>query len=148
MHLPASSLVFITVYALLYLESNMEQSDLFSEKLMNLILDTIEEIVIIHDADHNILWMNHAGEVAFNISVDKALTMKCHQLFGNEMSCADCDVGTVVIGEPTMKVPRKKIIPKTGIMVACKTVPYYQNGKLEIVIQCLRTIEEESDNRW
>ena len=120
----------------------MEQGDLFSEKLMNLILDTIDEIVIIHDADHNILWMNHAGEEAFQISVDKALTMKCHQLFGNEMSCADCDVGTTVIGEPTLKVPRKKVIPKTGKTVACKTVPYYKNGKMEIVIQCLRPVEE------
>jgi len=121
----------------------MDQSDRYSEKLMNLILDSIDEIVIIHDMDHNIMWMNHAGEKAFGMSVSKALTMKCHQLFNNDMPCADCDVGTVVIGEPTMKLPRKKIIPTTGITVACKTVPYFKDGKMEIVIQCLRPIEEE-----
>lgn len=121
----------------------MDQSEMYSEKLMNLILDNLDEIVIIHDPDHNIMWMNHAGERAFGISVDKALTMKCHQLFGNEMSCADCDVGTVVIGEPTMKTPRKKVIPSNGMEVACKTVPYYKDGKMEVVIQCLRPIRKE-----
>ena len=64
----------------------MDQSEMYSEKLMNLILDNLDEIVIIHDPDHNIMWMNHAGERAFGISVDKALTMKCHQLFGVSMS--------------------------------------------------------------
>ncbi|MBE6527738.1 MAG: hypothetical protein E7Z64_01005 [Thermoplasmata archaeon] len=121
----------------------MDQSELYSEKLMNLILDALDEIVVIHDADHNILWMNHAGERSFGINVDKALTMKCHQLFGNAMPCADCDVGTVVIGEPTMKAPRKKIVPKTGVTVACKTVPYYKNGRIELVIQCLHEIKGE-----
>ena len=108
----------------------METKELYSEKLMNLILDAIDEIVIIHDMDHNIMWMNHAGEIAFGISVEKALTMKCHQLFGNLMPCADCDAGTKVIGEPTMKAPRKKTIPANGNVVECKTMPYYHDGKM------------------
>ncbi len=122
----------------------MEQQEIYSEKLMNLILDTIEEIVVIHDADHNILWMNHAGEKAFGIKVDKALGMKCHNLFGNSLPCNDCTAGNVVIGEPTSPV-RKKSIPTTGTIVACKTVPYYKDGKLEVIIQCLRPINTEED---
>ncbi len=121
----------------------MEQSEFFSEKLMNIILDTIDEIVVIHDEDHNILWMNHAGEKAFNIPLEKALTMKCFMLFGNTMSCSDCDVGTVVIGEPTMRVPRTKVIPTTGVKVECKTVPLYEDSKLKLVIQCLRTLDDK-----
>jgi len=122
----------------------MDQSDLYSEKLMNLILDTIEEIIVIHDADHNILWMNHAGEHAFGISVDKAVTMKCHQLFEHQLPCADCTAGSLVVGEP-VDTTRKKIIPKTNTLVECRTVPYYQNGKMELVIQCLRPIRQEEE---
>ena len=120
----------------------MDKEELYSEKLMNLILDTIDEIIVIHDADHNIMWMNHAGESAFGISVDKALTMKCHQLFKNSMPCADCTMANVVIGEPTSPV-REKIIPTTGMTVACKTVPFIRNGKIQVVIQCLRPVVKE-----
>jgi PAS domain-containing protein len=120
----------------------MEQSDLYSEQLMNLILDTIDEVIVIHDADHNILWMNHAGELAFGIRVDKALTMKCHELFKSSIPCADCDAGTIVIGEPTTPL-RRKVIPTTGVTVECKTVPFFRDGKVEVIIQCLRPIHEE-----
>ncbi len=120
----------------------MDQTELYSEKLMNLILDTLEEVIVIHDADHNILWMNHAGEKAFGINVDKALEMKCHQLFKNSLPCSDCDAGTVVIGEPTNPI-RRKVIPTTGITVECRTVPYFKDGKMELVIQCLRPLKEE-----
>jgi len=120
----------------------MDQADLYSEKLMNLILDTLDEVIVIHDADHNILWMNHAGEKAFGISVDKALEMKCHQLFKNSLPCSDCDAGSVVIGEPTNPI-RRKVIPTTGITVECRTVPYYRDGKIELVVQCLRPVKEE-----
>lgn len=122
----------------------MDKSEIYSEKLMNLILDMIDEVIIIHDADHNILWMNHAGEKAFGINVDKALTMKCHELFKNSIPCSDCDVGTVVIGEPTNSI-RKKVIPTTGTTVSCRTVPLYADGKIELVIQCLRTDVKEAD---
>ena len=122
----------------------MDKSEIYSEKLMNLILDMIDEVIIIHDADHNILWMNHAGEKAFGINVDKALTMKCHELFKNSIPCSDCDVGTVVIGEPTNSI-RKKVIPTTGTTVSCRTVPLYADGKIELVIQCLRTDVKEAE---
>jgi len=120
----------------------MDQSELYSEKLMNLILDAIDEVIVIHDADHNILWMNHAGERAFDISVDKALTMKCHQLFKNSIPCSDCTVGTMVIGEPTNPV-RKKVIPSTGTTVECNTIPYFKDGRMELVVQCLRPVKNE-----
>jgi len=118
----------------------MDQSELYTEKLMNLILDAIEEVIVIHDADHNIMWINNAGEKAFGIRADKAVTMKCHQLFKNNLPCADCDAGTVVIGEPTNPM-RTKVIPTTGQKVACKTIPYYKDGKIELIIQCLRPVK-------
>jgi PAS domain-containing protein len=117
----------------------MDQSELYSETLMNLILDTIEEVIIIHDNDHNILWMNHAGEQAFGLNVDRALTMKCHELFGGSLPCADCTAGNVVIGEP-VRVVRTKVAPKTGTIVECKTLPYYKDGKVELVVQCLKPV--------
>jgi hypothetical protein len=48
----------------------------------------------------------------------------------------------VVIGEPTNPI-RRKVIPTTGIMVECRTVPYFKDGKMELVIQCLRPLKKE-----
>ena len=88
--------------------------------------------------------MNHAGELAFGIRVDKAITMKCHELFDNGLPCSDCTAGNVVIGEPVSMV-RTKVIPMNGITVKCKTVPFIRNGKIRMVIQCLRPVDKEEN---
>ncbi|MBQ8179272.1 MAG: PAS domain-containing protein [Candidatus Methanomethylophilaceae archaeon] len=117
----------------------MEKSEIYTEKLMNMILDAVDDIIIIHDSEHTIIWMNRAGERAFGTSVEKVIGQKCFVLFGNTTSCDDCTVGTVNIGGPTNKV-RRRIIPKTDIECDCSTIPYYENGRLELVVQHLRPV--------
>lgn len=117
----------------------METPDIYTEKLMNMILDAIDDIIIIHDSEHTIIWMNRAGEKAFGTSVDKIIGSKCYALFGNTVSCDDCGVNAVSIGAPTNKVKRR-IIPKTNIQCDCSTIPYYDHGKLELVVQHLRPV--------
>ncbi len=120
----------------------MEQSEIYTETLMNMILDAIDDIIIIHDSEHTIIWMNRAGEKAFGISVDKVIGRKCYTLFGNSTSCADCTVtNTMNLGSPTNAIKRR-IIPNTNIECECSTIPYYKNGKLELVVQHLRPIPE------
>ncbi len=119
----------------------MEKSEIYTEKLMNMILDAVDDIIIIHDSEHTIIWMNRAGEHAFGVNVDSIIGKKCYSLFGNTTSCSDCTVsGNVNLGAPTNKI-RRRIIPKTGIECECSTIPYYENGKLELVVQHLRPIE-------
>lgn len=117
----------------------MEQSDIYTEKLMNMILDAIDDIIVIHDSAHTIIWMNRAGEKAFGKSVDEVIGTKCYELFGNTTSCSDCLVNTANIGSPINCI-RRRVIPKTGIQCDCSAIPYYKNGKLELVVQHLRPV--------
>ena len=61
----------------------MEQSEIYTETIMNMILDAIDDIIILHDSAHTVIWMNRAGEKAFGKSVDEVIGMKCYELFGN-----------------------------------------------------------------
>lgn len=119
------------------------EKEIYTEKLMNMILDLIDDIIIIHDSEHTITWMNRAGEKAFDVSVDKIIGSKCYALFGNSTSCSDCSIDTIMnVGKPT-NVVKRRIIPKTGIECECASVPYYEKGKLKLVVQHLRPIEKK-----
>lgn len=123
----------------------MEPAEIYTEKLMNMILDVIDDIIIIHDAENTVIWMNRAGEKAFGIGVDDVIGRKCFSLFGCTVPCADCNVGTLTIGEPKNQIKRKTI-PSSGIECDCSTIPYYKNGKLEIVIQHLRVVQPKAES--
>lgn len=112
-----------------------EEQDVYTEKLMNMILDLVDDIIIIHDSEHTIVWMNRAGEKAFDLTIDEVIGVKCYELFGNSVSCADCVV-KASIGGPS-NVSKRRIIPKTGVQCDCSAVPYYENGTLKFVVQHL-----------
>ncbi|MBO4569109.1 MAG: PAS domain-containing protein [Candidatus Methanomethylophilaceae archaeon] len=111
------------------------EQDVYTEKLMNMILDLVDDIIIIHDSEHTVVWMNRAGEKAFDRSIDDVIGMKCYELFDNSMACADCVVKSS-IGGPS-NTSKRRVIPKTGVQCDCSAVPYYENGSLKFVVQHL-----------
>lgn len=117
----------------------MEQSDIYSEKIMNVIMDVIDDIIVIHDSAHTIIWMNKAGEKAFGRNVDDVIGTKCYSLFGNTVPCSDCVAGATEIGGPVNTI-RRRVIPATGKVCDCSAVPVYGHGKLEFVVQHLRPV--------
>ena len=118
----------------------MEKPEIYTEKLMNMILDAIDDIIVIHDSEHTIIWMNRAGEKAFGKSVDEVIGWKCYSLFGNTVSCEDCQVNITSVGSPVNTIKRR-IIPNTNVQCDCSTIPYFNHGKLELVVQRLRPVE-------
>lgn len=116
--------------------SDICDKELCTEKLMNMILDVIDDIIIIHDTEHIIVWMNRAAENAFGISVDDAIGTKCYTLFGYTMPCPDCTVSTMSFGRPSQKVVRR--IPRTGKTYDCSTITYCEDGEIKMVVQHLR----------
>ncbi len=118
---------------------DMQRSELYTEKIMNMILDAINDIIIIHDSEHTIIWMNRAGEKAFGKSVDSVIGLKCYSLFNHTTPCDDCDINhmsNVNMGQP-MNFIRRRILPNTGVICDCRSIPYYENGRLELVVQHL-----------
>ena len=113
-----------------------ELGEIYTEKLMNIILDVIDDIIIIHDSQHTITWMNRAAEKAFGISSDEVIGKKCYSLFGNTTPCSDCTVGNTGFGplSPTVR----RTIPCTGKKYDCSTIPFMENGQIKLVVQHLR----------
>lgn len=106
---------------------------------MNMIMDVIDDTIIIHDSAHTIIWMNRAGEKAFGKSVDEVIAMKCYELFGNTTSCSDCVANVTNIGSLANNIKRR-IIQGTGVKCDCSAVPYFKNGKLELMVQYFRPV--------
>lgn len=122
------------------MESEVNKQELYTEKLMNMILDAVDDIIIIHDSQHTIIWMNRAAEKAFAMSSDDVIGKKCYSLFGNTTSCSDCTVNTINVGRSENTV-RRRVIPGTNIKCDCSTIPYYEKGQLKLVVQHLRPVQ-------
>lgn len=118
----------------------VSKEELYTEKIMNMILDVIDDIIIIHDSYHTVIWMNKAGERAFGRSVDSVIGEKCYTLFGNTMACTDCTVDACSVGRAESMV-RRRVIPGTNVTCDCSAIPYYEDGQLKLVVQHLRPVQ-------
>ena len=119
----------------------MEETDIYTEKLMNMILDIVDDIIIIHDSEHTIIWMNRSAEKAFGISAEEVIGKPCYSLFNNSTPCNDCAVSNVASpGSTGVSATKRRILPKTGIACDCRTMPYYNKGQLKLVVQHLRPV--------
>lgn len=121
-----------------------QRGEIYTEKLMNMILDVIDDIIIIHDSQHIIIWMNRAAEKAFGMSADDAIGKKCYSLFGNTIPCSDCTVSNVSFGNRSPTV--RRVIPRTGQKYDCSTIPFVEDGQIKMVVQHLR--EPRVDGRF
>lgn len=121
------------------MDSDIGKDELYTEKLMNMILDVVDDIIIIHDSYHTVIWMNKAGEKAFGRSADTVIGEKCYSLFGNTVPCSDCTVNTENVGSP-QNVIRRRVIPGTNVVCDCSAIPYYEGGRLKLVVQHLRPV--------
>lgn len=124
------------------MDGNINPSELYTEKLMNMILDAIDDIIIIHDSQHTIVWMNKAAEDAFGRPADDVIGRKCYTLFGNECSCKDC-VANLIIGDRPVSRQTRRVIPGTNVICDCSAMPFYEEGCLKLVVQHLRVVDPD-----
>lgn len=112
----------------------------YAEDILNVVLDEIDDIILIHDSEHTLVWMNRAGLRKFNVSLDDIIGKRCYDLFGRKRRCDDCEItGTVL-----QRGGRKRVIPTTGEIYDCHSVPLYKDGEIRLVVQHL-TCMEDSD---
>ncbi len=112
----------------------------FADILLNMVLDEIDDLIIIHDSEHTVVWMNRAALLAFGKTSEEVLGLKCYRLFGRSSCCGDCNV-IKVQGGPTNNCKLRRI-PGTENYYSCTSVPYRKNGKVEMVVQHLRRAEK------
>lgn len=108
----------------------------YAEDILNVVLDEIDDIILIHDSEHTLVWMNRAGLSKFKVTLDEIIGKRCYTLFGRNKHCDDCEItGTVLQREA-----RKRAIPATGEIYDCHSVPLYKDGKINLVVQHLTCV--------
>ena len=115
-----------------------EETDRFTEEMLNIVLDEIDDIIMIHDSEHTVVWMNRAGMKAFSRGLDEVIGDRCYHLFGRECSCNDCQVSTLVGGNKAHSV---RVIPGTGEKYRCISTPIMKDGHVKLVVQHLKKID-------
>lgn len=111
----------------------------FTEDLLNIVLDEVDDIIIIHDSEHTVVWMNRAGLKEFDVVLENVIGERCYHLFGRKSSCEDCLVSSLVGGSKGTSV---RMIPKTGDRYNCVSTPLMKGGELKLVVQHLKRSAE------
>lgn len=78
------------------------------------ILDSVSELVVFHDLDLNVVWMNRAAAESLGISSEEAVGRKCYTLWqGRDVPCSGCPVvqalRTKLPGEFEVQTPDGRI---------------------------------------
>ena len=119
----------------------MAPDDVSAENLLNIILDEVDDLIIINDAERNIIWMNRAAQSGLGVSIESAVGMKCFELFGATCCCDEC-IANHTLGGPRHRCGRKFICKDKSGGFECKPVPYYREGKLKVVVQRIRPLDK------
>jgi PAS domain S-box-containing protein len=107
----------------------------YEETLLNIVLDQIDDIIMIHDSQFTVVWMNRAGTEKFGLSLEKVIGKSCFTLFGRSIQCENCSVTAAMMG---CHCESERTIPGTGERYSCTTIPLSQGGEIKMVVQHLR----------
>ncbi|NLL95187.1 MAG: hypothetical protein GX224_05500 [Thermoplasmatales archaeon] len=110
----------------------------YTDQLLNVILDEIDDIILLHDCEHRIVWMNRSGLDAFKVRLDGVMGKSCYTLFGRSTCCQDCE-STLTVGS---KRRMTKTIPGTDDTYMCKSTPLISDGEVKLVVQHLSRVKE------
>ena len=116
----------------------------YAETLLNMIMDEVEDILLIHDSENTLVWMNRAGLKAFDVELKDIIGKACYTLFNRTSPCEDCDIANNHI--LSSKCKKIKVIPKTKKKYVCTSIPLYgDDGQIKLVVQHLRDASLEND---
>ena len=118
-------------------------NDDYAETLLNMIMDEVEDILLIHDSENTLVWMNRAGLIAFDVELKDVIGRACYTLFNRTKPCDDCDIANNHV--LSSKCKKIKIIPKTGKKYVCTSLPLYRDGEIKLVVQHLRDASLENE---
>lgn len=118
----------------------MATDEISAERLLNMILDEVDDMIVINDSDRNIIWLNRAAQKAFNVDMENIVGTKCHKLFGATCCCDKCTANRT-LGGPHHCGCKFKCRDLNG-EYECEPIPYYKEGKLMVVVQHIRIADK------
>jgi len=113
---------------------NDEPDGGYTESMLNIILDEIDDIITIHDSEHTVVWMNRAGTEKFETTLENIIGKQCFTLFGRSKCCDVCTITSATKDDRS----NVRIIPSTGERYECVTIPLTKGDEIKLVVQHLR----------
>jgi PAS domain S-box-containing protein len=78
-------------------QKNAEEKLKESEKEKTIILESISELIVFQDINHQIIWTNKAASDSLNKSPEELIGQKCYELWNNSNEpCIDCPLTTIL----------------------------------------------------
>jgi PAS domain-containing protein len=118
----------------------MSQEDISAERLLNMVLDEVDDMITIVDEDHNIIWMNRSAQKKLDVPLEKAVGSKCFTLLGSTCCCDDC-IADSMIGGPH-RCGCEFTTRHDSERYECNPVPYRKDGKLKVMVQHIRPVNK------
>ncbi len=68
-----------------------------AENEKSIILDSISELIVFQDKEHNIIWVNKAAADSVNLTHERLIGKKCHAIWQNSnVPCKNCSVSASI----------------------------------------------------
>jgi len=118
----------------------MNSEGVSAEDILNMIMDEVDDMLVINDADRNVIWANNSVLKKLNITLEEVVGKKCFRLFGATCCCDKC-TAICTIGGPHHCGCKFKAKDLNGEL-ECVPLPHYKEGKLRFVVQHIRTVDK------
>ncbi len=115
---------------------------------MDLILHSIEDIVVFYDNDLRVQWANDAALKSIRETIENVIGKKCYELFGKESVCKNC----VVFRAAEENRLCEGINEINGIILSTKAYPTFDKkggliGVLEVSEDITKNVEADRELR-
>ena len=117
--------------------------DLITDKMLNMVLDEVDDLLVIRDSDQSIIWVNRSAQKILGICPDKVVGKSCYSIFGRSTGCDKC--GKDCMAAEQCHRCACSMLGKDGIEYRCLPVPYHKNGKLLFVLQHIKPVMFNND---
>ena len=118
----------------------MNGRDVSADDILNMIMDEIDDMLVINDAERNVIWANRSVLKRLDMTLEEVVGMKCFRLFGATCCCDKC-TAICTMGGPHHCGCKFKAKDLNGEL-ECVPLPRYKDGKLRIVVQHIRTVDK------
>jgi PAS domain S-box-containing protein len=116
----------------------------FSPDFFEIVLDSIPDVISIHDKDNNVLYFNQAGYNLLGKNPKEILGKKCYELIGNKKECNSCPTSMSIAKDDVFTSVR--YFPELAMWFDVRAYPVRDSkGSLKVVIEHLRDITEQKN---
>ncbi len=124
-------------------ERKQAEMDLQSQKkLLEGVLDSINDVIGVQLSDHTIVQYNRAGYELLGLTKDQVKGQKCYELLGRATPCDICATSGSLISGTLERI--EKFIPELGRHFLCTSNPVLdENGNIKLIIEQLSDITEK-----